>query len=208
MSDTNLNRLCSLSEEEVQERYEKKPSAPIAEDDQDNAYLDPNIQNEKARQKLIEDSNKDFNDVHTQNVQAKLKLLEQSKLVLDIEEPYKDGLRLRKSIEAGELQAHDSDSDEDDENTDKTVNTPIDDDDYQRPAKLDLIVGFLRLFNFISCCTSVFAVVLSILYPLSETEPTLESLWAPLDVSPEEFYRTKREVSGTVWTNKAIFFFM
>ena len=46
MCDTNLNRLCSLSEEEVQERYEKKPSAPIAEDDQNNEYLDPNIQNE------------------------------------------------------------------------------------------------------------------------------------------------------------------
>ena len=43
-------------------------------------------------------------------------------------------------------------------------NSSEDNEDYKKPDKLDLIVGFLRLFNFVSCCTSVFAVVLSIQY--------------------------------------------
>jgi hypothetical protein len=133
--------------------------------------------------------------------------MEQSKSILDIHDLHQDGLRLRKSTEAGEIKTNDSDSDEDeDENTDKTVKPSEDDDDYQRPAKLDLVVGFLRLFNFVSCCTSVFAVILSILYPLSKTESTLESLWAPLDISPEEFYRTKREVGGVLEQTNSLFY--
>ena len=59
-------------------------------------------------------------------------------------------------------------------------NSSEDNEDYKKPDKLDLIVGFLRLFNFVSCCTSVFAVVLSILYPLSKAESKL-GLWCVLD---------------------------
>eukprot|EP00092_Neocalanus_flemingeri_P001559 GFUD01001661.1.p1 GENE.GFUD01001661.1~~GFUD01001661.1.p1 ORF type:complete len:1153 (-),score=202.90 GFUD01001661.1:50-3508(-) len=186
MDEKNLKRLCSLSEDEVMERYERNPSAPIAE----------------------ENSHSEHVDIHASNEKAKLKLMEQSKLMLDIEEPHKDGLRLRKSVEAGEIQTNDSDSDDDDDNTDKTVNPPADDDDYQRPAKLDLIVGFLRLFNFVSCCTSVFAVILSIIYPISQTEPTLQSIWAPLDVSAEEFYRTKRDTSSVLDHQRGFLFYL
>ena len=62
---------------------------------------------------------------------------------------------------------------------DKTVNAP-NDGDYQRPAKLDLIVGFLRLFNFLSSVTAVFGIVVSIHIPLlsgEENYSKLGQLW-------------------------------
>jgi len=197
MSNKTLDRVCSLTEEEVAVKYEKKQIAPIQEEIDGSDSSDHHLHNEKVKQKLLEDSTKDCIDVHTHNINAQLKLMEQSKLILDIKDPYKDGLRMRKDVGAGELQTNDSDSDGDDDDTDRTVDPPEEDDDYQRPAKLDLIVGFLRLFNFISCCTSVFAVVLSILFPLSTKESTLQNLWSPLD-SSDEFYRTKREVGGAL----------
>ena len=66
---------------------------------------------------------------------------------------------------------------EDDDDPDMTVDWNADEDDFQRPAKLDLIVGFLRLFSFISVCTSVFAVILSILFPISQTEEIFVNMW-------------------------------
>ena len=96
---------------------------------------------------------------------------------------------------------------------DKTVPAAAD-HDYQRPAKLDLVVGFLRsyctvqyctvlyctvlqvgflrLFNFLSCCTSVFAVTLSLLFSVSEPAAdlrtpvnitTVYTIWAPIDTT-------------------------
>ena len=103
---------------------------------------------------------------------------------------------MTKSVEAGEIKSNDSD--DDDDNTDKTVNPPADDDDYQRPAKLDLIVGFLRLFNFVSCCTSVFAVILSILYPMIQTKPTPQSIWSPVELSLEAYNRTKHDTESVL----------
>ena len=65
----------------------------------------------------------------------------------------------------------------DDDDPDMTVDWNADEDDFQRPAKLDLVVGFIRLFSFISVCTSVFAVILSILFPISQTEEVFVNMW-------------------------------
>ena len=63
----------------------------------------------------------------------------------------------------------DEDENEDENNVDKVVEEKYGDaEDFQRPAKLELIVGFLRCFNFLSCATSVFAVILSLLYSLED----------------------------------------
>lgn len=63
----------------------------------------------------------------------------------------------------------DEDENEDEYNADEIVEVKYGDaEDFQRPAKLDLIVGFLRCFNFLSCATSVFAVILSLLYSLED----------------------------------------
>ena len=45
----------------------------------------------------------------------------------------------------------------------------VEDDDYQRPAKLDLVVGFLRLLNFMSACGAIFGIVLSMYAQLRYT---------------------------------------
>ena len=53
-------------------------------------------------------------------------------------------------------------------------------------------MGFLRLFNFLSCCTSVFAVTLSLLFSVSEPAAdlrtpvnitTVYTIWAPIDTT-------------------------
>ena len=165
--DLKLNKFCSLTEEEVIERYEKTPSAP-EQDVVPNGVLKQNSFNENA------------------------KLMEQSRKLLDFKENNPDGLRQRNKT-VGKLVPNnsDQDSDENDDNSDndKTVDAP-EDDDYQRPAKLDLIVGFLRLFNFISCSTSIFAVTLSILFSLSEPSKdlsvpvnltTVYTIWTPIN---------------------------
>ena len=165
-----LDHMYSLSEEDIIEKYEKTPSAPIPEMDvtniSENSPVKQNGYNENVR------------------------MMEQSRHLLDFREPYRDGLKMRRgnTKEAGALVHHDSDDDSDSD-TDKTVNPHFDDDDYQRPAKLDLIVGFLRLFNFISCCTSVFAVILSFLFSISEPSQdlvtpvnltTVYNIWSPI----------------------------
>ena len=102
-----------------------------------------------------------------------------------------------KAIEAGEI--NESFESEDDVEKYKEANeikseALPESNDFQKPAKLDLIVGFLRLLNFLSCCTSVFAVVISILYPANQSEPSLRNIWTPIDFQGEDaFYRNKRE---------------
>ena len=119
--------------------------------------------------------------------------------ITDKESPFNENLK--KSAEAGELLVNNNDTDDDqeDDNTDKTVDPPAD-DDYQRPAKLDLVVGFLRLFNFVSCCTSVFAVVISIFYPVGRKETNVDlswslNLWSSITntTNTEGLYSNKRE---------------
>ena len=148
-----MGRMCSLSEEEIFEKYEKTPTAPIPEGNEDNIKNGPKSQN---------------------NYNERAKIMEQTKRLLDFSDPHRDGVKLRKSQDYGKIEPNHSDSDDSDDDTDKTVCEKID-DDYQRPAKLDLIVGFLRFFNFISCCTSVFAVTLSLLFSISEPSKDLRS---------------------------------
>ena len=163
--DLKLNKFCSLTEEEVIERYERTPSAP--EQEMPNGILKQNSYNENA------------------------KLMEQSRKLLDFKENNPEVLQQR-TISVGKLVPNIDDSDENDDKSDndKTVDAPEGDADYQRPAKLDLVVGFLRLFNFISCSTSIFAVTLSILFSLSEPSKdlsipvnltTVYTIWSPIN---------------------------
>merc|ERR1719412_677683 len=80
------------------------------------------------------------------------------------------------SASGGRLEVEDKTANDDDD-PDMTVDWNADEDDFQRPAKLDLVVGFIRLFSFISVCTSVFAVILSILFPISQTEEVFVNMW-------------------------------
>ena len=57
-----------------------------------------------------------------------------------------------------------------DDYPDETVNWLADKEDFQRPAKIEILVGFLRLVCFLSVCTSVFGVVVSILFPIQQTK--------------------------------------
>ena len=75
-----------------------------------------------------------------------------------------------KKGKVGEITAAAEDDDNFDDDPDQTVDWLADKDDFQRPAKLDLIVGFLRLLCFLSVCTSVFGVVISVLFPIQQTE--------------------------------------
>ena len=50
----------------------------------------------------------------------------------------------------------------------KTVYYCSDKDDIQRPAKLDMVIGFLRLFDFHSVSTSVLIVIVSILFSIQQ----------------------------------------
>ena len=144
-----IKSMCSLTEDEVRDRYEKTPSAPKAEESPGK----------------VRDYQEDDGD--------SLKMMDQSRRLL-FDKPHSDGLRLRKSGPAGDIAHYDSDDDSDDSDDDRTVLPPAD-HDYQRPDKLDLLVGFLRLFNFVSCCTSVFAVTLSLLFSVSEPSRDLSS---------------------------------
>ena len=147
--EVKIKSMCSLTEDEVRDRYEKTPSAPIAEE------------SPGKMKEYQDDGDRD-------------KMMDQTRRLL-FDKPHSDGVRLRKSdITAGDIAHYDSDGDSDDSDGDRTVLPPAD-HDYQRPDKLDLLVGFLRLFNFVSCCTSVFAVTLSLLFSVSEPSRDLSS---------------------------------
>ena len=71
---------------------------------------------------------------------------------------------------AGEITVLDDEAAGFDDDPDETVDWLADKEDFQRPAKLEILVGFLRLVCFISVCTSVFGVVVSILFPIQQTK--------------------------------------
>ncbi|XP_023340051.1 uncharacterized protein LOC111710221 [Eurytemora carolleeae] len=70
------------------------------------------------------------------------------------------------------------------ENDKEEILLKVDHDDYQRPAKLDLIVGFLRFLNYLSSCTAIFGICLSLYFPLSESEEDILEIKSKL--SPEQ----------------------
>ena len=71
---------------------------------------------------------------------------------------------------AGEITLEDDEEVSFEDDPDQTVDWLADDEDFQRPAKLELIVGFFRLLCFLSVCTSVFGVVVSVLFPIQQTK--------------------------------------
>ena len=106
--------------------------------------------------------------------------------------------------------SHDSGAEDDDPDTVVTRLPSYDEDDYQRPAKLDLLVGFLRLGNFLrsvqyflklllcfvlyltgwrSVFTAVWAVVAALLYPQGGSR-----VWA----GEGAFYQTDAGLLGLV----------
>ena len=122
-------------------------------------------------------------------------MLDQSRTLLGF--PNTEGLRLRK-IDGGSVEHYDSDGDSEGEGDDRTVDVKYGDkEDFQRPSRLDLIVGFLRFFNFLSCATAVFGVTFSILYSLngpssdlviSANLTTVYNIWSPLTLSSSHQY--------------------
>ena len=167
-----------LTEEEILEKYEKvRPDHPVE----------------------ISGKNGGESDGNTSN--GALKMVEKSPALLAPPDYTRsEGLRLRKGEgTSGSLESYDSDQEEDsDETDDKTVDAKYGDtEDFQRPSKLDLIVGFLRFSNFLSCSTAVFGVAFSILYSLSEPSfdlvvsanlTTLYNIWSPITLSPSHQY--------------------
>ena len=89
----------------------------------------------------------------------------------------------------------------DDDDPDQTVDWLADQEDFQRPAKLDLIVGFIRLFSFISVCTSVFAVILSILFPIQQTETVILNIWQTVNFQEDGVNDTFKVLEGVVRPN-------
>ena len=59
----------------------------------------------------------------------------------------------------------------------KKVDYCSDKDDIQRPDKLDLVIGFLRLFNFLSVSTSVYIVIVSILFSIQQKQTLILNIW-------------------------------
>ena len=59
----------------------------------------------------------------------------------------------------------------------QTVEWLADKEDFERPAKLELVVGFLRLLCFLSVCTSVFGVIISILFPIQQAQSLNIETW-------------------------------
>ena len=124
-----------------------------------------------------------------------IKLQTQSRDILGL---HSDGLRVRKKTGVGSLEHYDSDEEDNSDSDDRTMDIKYGDkEDFQRPSKLDLIVGFLRLFNFLSCATAVFGVTFSILYSLSSPSSdlvistnltTVYNIWSPLTLSSSNQY--------------------
>ena len=167
-----------LTEEETKEKYDKVPQDhPVEISCKNGGESDGNISN--GAPKMVEKS---------------------PAFLAPPDYTPSEGLRLRKGEgTAGSLESYDSDPEEDSDGTDdKTVDAKYGDtEDFQRPSKLDLIVGFLRFSNFLSCSTAVFGVAFSILYSLSEPSEdlvvsanltTLYNIWSPITISPSDQY--------------------
>ena len=81
----------------------------------------------------------------------------------------------------GKWETYNSDDDDDEDYDEKVVDKKKkygDAEDFQRPAKLELIVGFLRCFNFLSCATSLFSIALSLLFTLEENPHIIRNYWS------------------------------
>ena len=127
-----------------------------------------------------------------------VKMIDQSQALLGLPDYTRsEGLRLRKGEgPGGALESYDSDLE--DGVDDKTVEAKYGDkEDFQRPSKLDLLVGFLRFSNFLSGATAVFGLAYSIFYSLSEHSSdlvvsanltTLYNIWSPITLSPSHQY--------------------
>ena len=169
-----------LTEEEIMEKYEK-------------------VHQDQPREKPGKNGDGEVPEGKISN--GAVKMVDQSQALLGIQDYTRSGgLRLRKGEGAGgALESYDSDlEDSEDSDDDKTVDAKYGDkEDFQRPSKLDLIVGFLRFSNFLSCSTAVFGVIYSILYSLSEPSTdlvasanltTVYNIWSPITLSPSQQY--------------------
>ena len=159
---------------------------------------------EEIREKYEKDSRPTNNgDVSEGKISGGgVKLLDQTRSLLGPPDyTHSEGLRLRKSATraGGALESYDSDPEDGNEDSDdKTVDAKYGDkEDFQRPSKLDLIVGFLRFSNFLSCSTAVFGVAYSMFYSLSEPSAdlmvsanlsTVYNIWSPITLSPSHQY--------------------
>ena len=101
---------------------------------------------------------------------------------MELEEDEEESQELETNRKEENFIAYNSDKvDDEDDYYEKTVDKKKkygDDEDFQRPAKLELIVGFLRCFNFLSCATSVFSVALSLFFTLEENPDILHDYWS------------------------------
>ena len=148
--------MAPLTEEEIMEKYEK-------------------VHQDQQREKPGKNGDGEVPEGKISN--GAVKMVDQSQALLGLPDYTRsEGLRLRKGEGAGgALESYDSDlEDSEDSDDDKTVDAKYGDkEDFQRPSKLDLIVGFLRFSNFLSCSTAVFGVAYSIFYSLSEPSSDL-----------------------------------
>jgi hypothetical protein len=112
---------------------------------------------------------------------------------------YKEAVRLSRE-KAGRLEANEKGA-EDDDDPDRTVDYLADKEDYQRPGNLDLIVGVLRLFSFVSVCISVIAVILSILFPIQQTETVILNIWQTVNFREDGVNDTFRVMEPSVRPN-------
>ena len=169
-----------LTEEEIMEKYEK-------------------VHQDQPREEPGKNGDGDVPEGKISN--GAVKMVDQSQALLGLPDYTRsEGLRLRKGEGAGgALESYDSDQeDSEDTEDDKTVDAKYGDkEDFQRPSKLDLIVGFLRFSNFLSCSTAVFGVTYSIFYSLSEPSAdlvvsanltTVYNIWSPITLSPSHQY--------------------
>ena len=168
-----------LTEEEIMEKYEK-------------------VHQDQPREKPGKNGDGEVPEGKISN--GAVKMVDQSRALLGLPDYTRsEGLRLRKSAGGGgALESYDSDQEDSEDSDDKTVDVKYGDkEDFQRPSKLDLIVGFLRFSNFLSCSTAVFGVAYSILYSLSEPSfdlvvsanlTTLYNIWSPITLSPSHQY--------------------
>ena len=181
-----------LTEEEIMEKYEK-------------------VHQDQPREKPGKNGDGELPEGKISN--GAVKMVDQSQALLGLPDYTRsEGLRLRKGEGAGgALESYDSDlEDSEDSDDDKTVDAKYGDkEDFQRPSKLDLIVGFLRFSNFLSCSTAVFGVAYSIFYSLSEPSSdlvvsanltTVYNIWSPITLSPSHQYSRQVRASN-IWNS-------
>ena len=100
---------------------------------------------------------------------------------------------------AGEITLEDDEETSFDDDPDQTVDWLADEEDFQRPAKLELVVGFLRLLCFLSVCTSVFGVVVSVLFWIQQTEKLKQIIPGVFDFKEGDIIVEQFNYKKTVW---------